>query len=248
MDKLLKTIVLCALGAFLYTRVANNTILFYIHERFTLLTLLGAVGALLLGLSYYRQPPHDHTHDHHGHNHHHLPLQWWGLLIISLPVLIGLLVPPQPLGAVALLNRELNLGGWQDSSLPQVPPLNREGGGMWGGAIQEPLDWFTIAREFNRPQALNGREARLTGFVYRDDRFAPDSFLVGRFLVSCCVADAAALGVVVQWPEAEELALDQWVSVYGRLQSGELAGRALPMLVAEHVQLIAPPAQPYFYR
>lgn len=248
MDKLLKTITLCALGIFLYTRVANNTILFYIHERFILLTLLGAMGVLLVGLSYYRQPPHEHTHNHDVHDHQHAPLRWWGLLILSLPTLLGLMVPPQPLGAVALLNRELNLSGWQESNLPQVPPLSREGGNAWGQLAQAPLDWFTIAREFNRPQAFNGREAQLTGFVYRDDRFAPDSFLVGRFLVSCCVADAAALGVVVQWPEAAELALDQWVSVYGRLQSGEFAGQPVPILVAERVQLIAPPAQPYFYR
>ncbi len=247
MDKLLKTIVLCSLGIFLYTRVANNTILFYIHERFTLLTLLGAMAVLLVGLSYYRQRPHGHAHEQEAH-HHHTHLTWWGLLIVALPVLLGILVPPQPLGAVALLNRELNLGGWPESNLPQIPPLGRERSGTWGLTDQSPLDWFTLAREFNRPELLNGREAQLTGFVYRDDRFAPDSFLVGRFLVSCCVADATALGVVVQWPEAEELALDQWVNVYGRLQNGEFAGRTLPILVAERVQPIDPPAQPYFYR
>ena len=35
------------------------------------------------------------------------------------------------------------------------------------------------------------RTANVVGFVYQDDRFGEDEFMVSRFTVSCCVADAA---------------------------------------------------------
>jgi hypothetical protein len=50
----------------------------------------------------------------------------------------------------------------------------------------------------NDPAAFIGQEARLIGFVYRDDRFNGDEFMISRFVISCCAADAAPLGLVVR--------------------------------------------------
>lgn len=265
MDKALKTATLAALGLFLYTRVLNETIVFYIHERFTLLTLLGAVTLLLIAAGYIFHPAHeDHTHDH-AHDHDHA-VSWWGLLIVALPVVVGLLVPPQPLGAVALLNRTLNLGDWEADPLaaansgaassragrsavpfPQIPPLRPESNNAAAGEAT-PINWPTFLQQMTTPAALQDKEGELTGFVYRDGRFANNRFLLGRFVVSCCVADAMALGVVVEWPEAADFPADEWVTVHGRFQMGEFDGRSLPILIADRVQSTETPEQPYFYR
>lgn len=61
------------------------------------------------------------------------------------------------------------------------------------------VDWLV---EFQRqePTAFTGEEASVVGFVYRDERFGEDSFLVAVFILSCCVADASPVGLVVRWP------------------------------------------------
>jgi uncharacterized repeat protein (TIGR03943 family) len=163
-------------------------------------------------------------------------------MILSLPVALGLLVIPQPLTTAAMSNRDLNLGAWNDGpaaghALPVAPPAERN-----------ILDWLRLFQAEPDVSAFDNQEARLTGFVYREERFTAESFMVGRFIIIHCVADATPAGLIVRWPEAASLQDDQWVEVYGRLQAGEFDGRAMPILWAESVRPIPPPAQPYLYR
>jgi putative membrane protein len=235
----LQAIVLISLGLFLYTRVASGAVLFYINQRFTVLTMLTAFGLMILGLSYYYRPQPDQagaTADRSGAD-----VSWLGLLIVVLPVILGLLIPPSPLGAAAVANREINLGtlsftAANNSAVSLIPSTERN-----------ILDWLSDFQRTPDPATFNGQEVKLVGFVYRDGRFAPQTFMVGRFIVSCCVADAAPVGLIVQWPESAALIDNQWVEVTGRLQAGEFDGRAMPLLIAETVTLVPAPAQPYLY-
>ncbi|MFO7684397.1 MAG: TIGR03943 family protein [Chloroflexota bacterium] len=238
MERLLKTIILILLGALLFMRVINGTVLYYISERFVMLTWLAAGGFFLVGASYYLvSGRHNHDHDHdHGH------LTWTGLLIISLPILLGWLVPPQPLGAAAMSNREISIG-----SLSSVaPPKLGEAKEILAGD-KNILDWLGDFQQAGDPKAFDGEEATIIGFVYRDNRFTDEQFMVARFTVSCCVADAAPIGLVVDWTDAPGLPSDQWVEVRGHFEAREFDGVMLPVLVADEIVLIDPPAQPYLY-
>ena len=72
--------------------------------------------------------------------------------------------------------------------------------------------------------------------------------MVGRFILSCCVADASPVGLIVHWPDATELADDQWVRINGRFQLSSFNDIAMPILQARSVTPTDPPAQPYLYR
>ena len=85
------------------------------------------------------------------------------------------------------------------------------------------------------------------GFVFRDERFADDQFMVTRFVVSCCVADANVAGMVVQSPATPDLVTDQWVRVRGVLAPGQLGERTLPVISASSITPATPPQQPYLY-
>lgn len=257
-----KTLVLISLGLFLYSRIYTGTLLFYISERFTWLTLLAAIGLLLVAVSYryrsaqthdhahdpYHEDGHDHEHahahepslDHADHQHGHL--SWSGLLLLAMPVILGLLIPPKPLGAAAFSNRDVRV-----ESLTSVAPP--QGGAVLArqGGDKNILDWLMDFRQQPDPAAFADQEAKLIGFVYRDERFGADTFMVSRFVMSCCAADAAPLGLMVQWPESADLALDQWVEVKGRFQPGEFDGEPMPILVAEAVAPTEVPEQPYLY-
>jgi len=241
MNRLVKTLILFLLGAFLFVRVVDGTVLYYINQRFVLLTWLAAGGFVLVAASYYLvSGRHRHAHDHE-----HGELTWVGALIVALPLLLGWLVPPRPLGAAAIGNREINLGSL--GSLSSIaPPQAGETMGLVAGE-KNILDWLNDFQRSSNPADFAGQEAHLIGFVYRDGRFADNTFMVARFTVSCCVADAAPVGLIVQWPDAASLPADQWVDVTGHFAVGTFAGQQIPILVADAITLTEPPAQPYLY-
>lgn len=235
----IKAVALIGMGLFLYWKIYNGTLLYYISERFAWLTLLAAIGFIIVGASYrYRAAPDsDHEHDHQHGN-----LSWGGLLLVALPVILGLLVPPKPLGAAAMSNRDFEVGSVTSASVPKTSQIISRPAGD-----KNVLDWLIDFRLAKDPAAFTDQEAKVIGFVYRDDRFGKDSFMVSRFVISCCAADAAPLGLMVRWPESAGLASDAWVEVKGRFQPGEFDGEPMPFLIAEAVTPTDVPSQPYLY-
>jgi uncharacterized repeat protein (TIGR03943 family) len=71
--------------------------------------------------------------------------------------------------------------------------------------------------------------------------------MVSRFVISCCAADAAPLGLVTQWPDTGSLPNDTWVEVKGRFQMGEFDGEPMPVLIAETITPTDVPEPPYLY-
>ncbi len=161
-----------------------------------------------------------------------------------LPVVLGILVPPQPLGAAAMANREINI-----SSQPRnVLPAAVRAASQKGALDRNLLDWLhAFSASPNAAEAFAGEPVDVVGFVYHDDRLDDDQFMVNRFIVSCCVADANVVTMVVRWPDAATLENDTWVRVEGMLQPGVFDGAALPILAAQRVTPTTMPDQPYLY-
>ena len=87
----------------------------------------------------------------------------------------------------------------------------------------------------------------MIGFVYHDPNLKEGQFLVGRFALVCCPADAFAVVMVVNWPQSASLPTNQWVKVKGPVQSVQLNGQTLPSIQAVSVDLVDPPPQTYLY-
>jgi uncharacterized repeat protein (TIGR03943 family) len=154
-------------------------------------------------------------------------------------LLLGVVIPARPLGASAITNRglttEVMLASDQTSRLTVVP------------SERNILDWARIISTTTNPVGLSGQEADVVGFVYRDPRFAENQFMVARFTLTCCVADALAIGIVVIDEKAVDFNADTWVHVKGTFTVGELDGESMPVLAAEAITPVDPPAQPYLY-
>lgn len=240
-QKGVKALLLIGLGLFFYSRFTNGTLYFYINQQFAIYTLLAVFGLLLTGLSYrYEQSAaHNHAHDH-DHDHR---LSWGGAFLVLLPIVLGLLVPPQPLGAAALSNREINTG----ANILKTPGLARTTA-QKQATEKNILDWWESFHGVTNPnQALAGQTVDVVGFVYHDQALGNEHFMVSRFVVSCCVADASAMGLAVRWSAAPQLKDDQWVEVKGAFVAGQLPSWQLPILVAQSVTPVAVPNQPYLY-
>jgi putative membrane protein len=241
-----KALLLLGLALFLYTRLAGGTLYYYINERFATYTLLAVVGLVLVAVSYRpfgrRRPDPSTTHDSAPSEHNHR-LTFAGGLLVALPILLGVLVPPQPLGAAALSNREVNVT-MAASALPAAVRAAAEK----HASEKNVLDWLhSFAGAPDAATTFAGEPANVVGFVFRDERFGEDRFMVTRFVVSCCVADANVAGMVVRWPGAAELEADQWVEVRGVLEPGQFDGQTVPTLAAQSVTPVEVPQQPYLY-
>jgi uncharacterized repeat protein (TIGR03943 family) len=158
---------------------------------------------------------------------------------VAIPLLLGVLVPPQPLGAQAVSRRELNvdgvgLGGGEQMMVQE-------------GRERNILDWLRAFSAAEDPISLAGQEAQVVGFVYHDDTLARDQFMLSRFVVSCCVADATVLGLIVSWSDSHQLPADTWVEVTGHFAFDPNKEEPTPMLIADGVIPTAPPIQPYLY-
>jgi uncharacterized repeat protein (TIGR03943 family) len=231
----IKALALIGMGLFLYFRYISGTLLFYINERFVWLTFLAAIGFILVGASYRYRPHHDHGHSHGS-------VSWAGLLLVFSPVILGLVVPPKPLGAAAMSNRDVSVMSLTSSSAPENSAILSKPRGE-----KNVLDWAVEFQSANDPAAFAGKEATVTGFVYRDDRFATNEMMVSRFIVSCCAADAAPIGLIVRAENSADFADDAWIEVTGVFEPGRLDGEAVPILIADTITPVDVPEQPYLY-
>ncbi len=187
---------------------------------------------------------HDHTHhahaDHDDHDHSHAP-SWLKLVIVGIPLMIGIFIPAKPLSSAAVQTGGISTGlssvGSGTSASFDVAPTDRT-----------VLDWV---REFGSASDVTqfaGQAADLTGFVYRDIRFdGKPQFMVARFVISCCVADASAIGVTVQADHADQWQQDAWIHVTGKFAIQSVNGTPTPVLVADSVQPVNQPDHPYLY-
>lgn len=255
----LKLALLCGLGLFLLTRFTSGTLNYYISQRFDWLTVTAVMGLFVVASGYLPtvapavpgRPIQDggasstSLPGEGGHDHSHA-LGWVGLALISLPILLGLLVPPRPLGVAALQNREVSAGAL-DSVLPAAVRSSLER----SGKERTILDWVLAFHEGEWPQ--ESEAADVVGFVYHDEEASGERFTVTRFVVGCCAADAMAVGLQVE-PGAAEVAgltledgleAGQWVRVVGRFAAP--VGDAMPVLVAERLEAVPEPGQPYLY-
>ncbi|MBI3961459.1 MAG: TIGR03943 family protein [Deinococcus sp.] len=217
-EQLGKLVVLLALVALLGYRWATGALVFYIHPRYTWL-VAGAL-ALLLAMALAA----DRRHSPHHSDRPSLP--YW---LLALPALLALL-PPTPLGAGA--KKALDLGS---------ATVTLRGGQVALEPLERNLlDWTLLITE-RGPQAVAGQPAKVVGFVYPSG--GADEFTLARFLVTCCTADARGVGLLVRYAGASALEANQWVEVEGEMAThGDQA-----VLIAQRLQLIDQPPNPYLY-
>ena len=115
-------------------------------------------------------------------------------------------------------------------------------------------DWVTIFRsQDGNLEQFNGQPADVTGFVIRDANYtAASEFTLGRLTPpgGTFFGDTAGafFGLPVQVQDAASFAQDSWVRVKGTFQLQTLHGLKTPVLVAETVESITQPTQPYLIK
>lgn len=242
----LQMVLLIALGAMLVTKVATGHILLYVNGVYTRLILAAGIAFIILGyIAGLRWMVRGGTgagaaHGEHAHNTG--MIEALGYAMLSIPLLLGLLVPAHPLGSSAVASRSNSAGSGPgaNSRLKAISELDTASD-RW-----TLLDWTAAIAQTPNVHALSGKPVRLVGFVAQGDGgLGAGYFTVARFVIVCCVADGNAVTLPVKWDSP--LKRDTWVQITGTLATGAAGDKAVPYIAATGVESIPQPSQPYLY-
>lgn len=226
MIALAEVAILSGTATLLLARWLRGHLNYYIHPRYSLLVVAAALLLLLLALVQLRALI-DGSRGRPG----------WGYLLLATPLLLGTLIPARPLGADTLAARGIELNRTLDGSrVAQLTDDTRR----W-----TLLDWGSALSV--QGEALRGAPADIIGFVFHDQALGRDAFYAVRYVVTCCAADGAGVGLPVVWSSGAALPKDSWVRVTGSIDWIDVAGVEQPALRADSVEPIAEPDDPYLY-
>ena len=156
-----------------------------------------------------------------------------GLALIILPVVTVLALPPTSLGSFAASRRSSLTSGSFVSSAEDISS---------GELSLVDVSGATRSREAMRALVQRaGEEVSFTGFVTRDSTTPANEFVLTRFLISCCVADALSAEVRVVGAPPGKFKEDQWVRVEGAMYP---LGREV-IVDASNVVGVDRPKRPY---
>lgn len=204
---------------------------------------------------------HSHHHDHHhDHDHHHHGLNPVSLLLI-VPVVLGLFVPTQALGA-SMMNNGLQavpnkvdlskVPRSEDAKYIPKPPKPKEGSEL---SLDDVAENILIA-----PEYYFNRRFKFTGFVYHPNGWPSNRMILVRYLITCCVADATPIGIAVETKDAAKYKNNTWVQIDGTILTRKIPQLDKidatswyygypdkPVLIAHAIKQIKQPEDPYIY-
>lgn len=254
MSRDLEGAVLLVLGVVVARVTLEESYLAYVKTSLFWPLVLTSLVLLVLGVATLRREPApihapntaaengDGLEDGHqtsvAEPHGHRPPRL-GLLLLA-PVLVLVLVAPPPLGAFATTRGSTN--SIAEDVAKDLPPLERHD----DDPVELSISEFVLRTYADGDASVRGVPVRLTGFVVDHD--AADGFLLSRFAVACCAADATPRQVLVR-SDLDAPEQDSWaeVVVVWDGPASEDDGDRIPDVTGLDLEPIDTPAQPYEY-
>jgi len=234
-------LLLLGLSIFFASKAANGQLTWYINARFIPLTIFGIIMLAILAQTVFTEIKRSRQRalaGEHDHDHAPAPSSLWFMLV---PLLVGVLIPARPLDSSAFATKGFNTN---------APLVSADSSALLFETDSEErnvLDWIKLFNYEEDVTQFIGQKASVIGFVYFNEDLSKNQFFVSRFVVSCCAADGFAIAMAAEWDDAATLQQDSWVLVKGTIEAITIDDRRVPMIVAESVQEVPVPSQPYLY-
>lgn len=108
---------------------------------------------------------------------------------------------------------------------------------------QDYAVWYRDISE--ETKKYGGKTLRFKGMVVCSPKLPKNTFLCGRYLMTCCEADIAYTGLACQWDKADSLQSKSWVTVTATvaIKFSSVYGKRGPVLQVQSVEPAQPPAQ-----
>jgi putative membrane protein len=236
--RLVRAVLLLGLAALIAKLFVAREMVKYMAPALDPLTALTGVVLTVMGaMELFAGARHAHDDSHRANAID----QALTFVLVLLPIALGVLVTPRALGAGAL-------GGESVASLllayapgPAAPPGAEAPGPS--RTIADTADVLAYLQQAGLAGA--GQRVRASGLALGGAGLGASEFALLRYSIVHCVADARPLALLVVVSGDRAVAIDQWVQVDGVLGVREREGSRLVTIVAEHVQPIAEPSNPY---
>ena len=207
----------------------NDTLIFYVHPRYVVLTLLSAIIAftvnffgILRSLSTEKLNKTEVLKD---------------FTIIGV-ILLGLFIPAKPISTSFASGRDI------ETNLTVQQSLVDE------SAFESKLDFESqlIKTKFGGDLQDNSATFTISGFVQYRDNLPENSFLLTRYVMTCCAVDARPFGVVVLTNPEFNIETDTWVEVTGQAIESDINNQSTIVIQAEDVIEADEVFNPYTYK
>ena len=167
----------------------------------------------------------------------------WGSALFLVVALFGLQFTPQPFTSQTAIERGVTDTLTMTRSRPQAFR------GASDPTQRSLVEWIRLLNVYPEPDAYTGQKVNLNGFVIHPPDSSPDYIAIGRFVITCCAADAYPVGLPVKLTggDRSQYPVDKWLQVEGEMITETLSGKRQLVIQASRLKEIAEPANPYDY-
>ncbi len=166
----------------------------------------------------------------------------WAVLIA--PLLYLPLTRGVALDGAAFDKRWTGLNGFDRT--PSAPLIE------WASqAVSSGVPSVTLADLCRNAELYNGRRIAVDGMIKHVPEiaaeFGPNTCLLYRFVISCCVADAVPAAILLVGKLPSNNPDDTWIKAEGVFKLENRDGRDVILLDLEHITHVSRPRNPYLY-
>ncbi len=206
----------------------TNTLIYYIHPRYTLLTTSMAAIALVINVFGILKNSSSHKSSTKA------LIKDLGIITV---IFFGIFLPPKALSSSFASQREIET----DLSLQKITKQDFDFAGSLG------FETWLIKTRFGGNLEDKSEKITISGFVQYRDTLPKDTFMLTRYVMTCCAVDARPFGVLVFKSNSEKLEEGSWVEVTGKVNKIEIGNQETIVVQAESIVLKENNTSPYSY-
>jgi len=244
----LDVIAIAAWGVLLLKYWLTDKLNLLIHPNYTWLAIAGGIGLLVIGslkaLTLLPQLLQRRDLGLPVQNVQHLSLfpPGWSSTLLLLTAILGLLVTPRAFVSQTALQRGVSDSITLTRAHPQAFRASSD------SASRSLIEWVRTLNVYPEPDAYTGQKVKVQGFVIHAPDLPEQYFLLSRFVITCCAADAYPVGLPVKLKESrKDYPADTWLEIEGQMITADLAGKRQLTIQPKSIKKIPEPKNPYDY-
>ena len=218
----------------LYLLIHPNYVWLTVAAGFSLLLISGLKAVLLLSQRDKTTSPVQHLTL--------FPPGWSSVLLLGVAI-AGLLITPRAFASQTALDR----GVTDAITLTRVKPQAFQTSSR--SEDKTLIDWVRTLQVYPEPDAYTGQKAKVQGFVVHPPNLPEQYFLLTRFVITCCAADAYPVSLPVKLTTGNRSAYkpDGWLEVEGQMITETFQAKRQLTIQANALKQIPEPKNPYNY-
>lgn len=168
----------------------------------------------------------------------------WGSALLLATAIFGFTIAPRPFVSQTAIDRGIT----DTAMVTRVKPQAFRG--TVNPEDKSLVEWIRTLTVYPEPDAYTGQKVRLQGFVVHPPNLSNEYFLISRFILTCCAADAYPISLPVKLPpnqRRDAYKPDSWQEIEGQMITETLVDKRQLVIQAKAIKPIEEPKNPYDY-